>query len=178
MATDTITQKSCSKCNQAKPVSEFYKHPTIRNGLRSQCKECVQAYRERPDVKQRTRDWFQKNKTRILATRKATRKTQGRRYRPSSESRRRHALQWKYGLTVEQYDSILEQQEGTCAICRNAPKSKPLVVDHCHRTQKVRGLLCNKCNISLGGLGDNIEGIMRAVEYLERAEERTRKDAA
>jgi hypothetical protein len=70
---------------------------------------------------------------------------------------RKSMLLFKYGLTLEQYEAMLKQQRGRCSICRklpdpNHPKraSRVLHVDHCHRTGKVRGLLCAGCNTAVG----------------------------
>lgn len=56
-----------------------------------------------------------------------------------------------YGLTAEQYDDLLKLQGGKCAICRRRPKTKRLAVDHSHKTNEVRGLLCSRCNHDLMG---------------------------
>lgn len=68
-----------------------------------------------------------------------------------------------FGVTREFLDQLREQQGGRCAICRETTK---LVVDHCHASAKVRGLLCNPCNIALGGFRDDPELLSRASEYL------------
>ena len=82
-----------------------------------------------------------------------------------------------YGLTVEQYDNILSEQKGRCAICgseSSQSRSYKLVgrakfsVDHCHTTGKVRGLLCTKCNRALGLMNDSIESVLRMAEYLKK----------
>ena len=72
----------------------------------------------------------------------------------------------KYGLTPEREAEILEEQNGVCALCE---KPKKLVVDHCHTTGIVRGLLCRTCNTGLGSFSDNLKGILKAVVYLERS---------
>ena len=59
-----------------------------------------------------------------------------------------------------------ERQEGKCAICLR-PMEKPYV-DHCHTTKQVRGLLCQQCNSGIGMFGDNIEIMLRAIEYLKK----------
>jgi hypothetical protein len=75
----------------------------------------------------------------------------------------------KYGLTMSKYETMLEAQGGTCAICRDPKRTGSfgfLDVDHCHATGKVRGLLCVRCNQAIGSLGDTIEGLERAIAYL------------
>lgn len=73
----------------------------------------------------------------------------------------------KYGLTIEDYERLVEAQGGVCAICgKPAPREQRLVVDHCHLSGQVRGLLCSPCNRAIGQLGDTHEGVMRAANYL------------
>ncbi|WP_244431641.1 endonuclease VII domain-containing protein [Segniliparus rugosus] len=74
-----------------------------------------------------------------------------------------------YGITAEEYWRIYESQGGVCYICRRATGArKRLSVDHCHKTGRVRGLLCQKDNRDvLGHLRDDPEALRRAVEYLE-----------
>ena len=78
-------------------------------------------------------------------------------------------LLFKYGLTVDGYDSLLERQARGCAICGKPSADKagrPLHVDHCHATGRVRGLLCMDCNTSIGKMQDSPELLLRASEYL------------
>lgn len=72
---------------------------------------------------------------------------------------------YKYGLTSEMEAKFLDKQNGVCAICGTSP---PQVVDHCHNTRAVRGLLCNSCNIGLGLFGDNVNNLLRAIAYLKQ----------
>lgn len=77
----------------------------------------------------------------------------------------------KYGLTLESYAALVESQGGVCACCRlphRGKRTKRLFVDHDHATGKVRGLLCYHCNTGIGALGDNAEGVRRALDYLAR----------
>lgn len=69
----------------------------------------------------------------------------------------------RYGITKEQYEQILEAQDGKCAICK---RFKKLVVDHCHKTNRVRGLLCGGCNILLGHLDDDAKLLENGIAYL------------
>ncbi len=86
--------------------------------------------------------------------------------------RRNHRLQYDYNITRKQYELLLKSQNCVCAIC-NQPetikrngKIQTLSVDHNHKTNKIRGLLCQKCNISLGGFNDNLELLEAAAKYL------------
>lgn len=82
------------------------------------------------------------------------------------DANRRHTLA-VYGLTVAEYDALLEAQGGACAICRQPPAhGKRLHVDHDHETDVVRGLLCLPCNRAIGLLRDDPEVARRAAEYL------------
>jgi hypothetical protein len=75
----------------------------------------------------------------------------------------------RHGITEEQYKLTFEKQEGKCAICdrhQDELKTK-LHIDHDHRTNKIRGLLCFKCNSLLGYANDNIILLQKAIEYLK-----------
>ena len=72
----------------------------------------------------------------------------------------------RYGITPEMFDSMVLEQEGLCAICKEQPER--LVIDHCHDTGKVRGLLCLKCNSGIGLLRDSASVVENALTYLTR----------
>jgi Recombination endonuclease VII len=74
----------------------------------------------------------------------------------------------RFGVTREQWEKKFAEQEGRCAIC--GKDECELVVDHDHLTKKFRGLLCRSCNVAIGILGDNVDGVRRALKYLEEAE--------
>lgn len=79
----------------------------------------------------------------------------------------------QFGITADEYDALLEQQGGGCAICGRDTgdgQNRRLHVDHCHATGKVRGLLCSECNLALGKFQDDPELLRRAVDYLVRSE--------
>ena len=77
-------------------------------------------------------------------------------------------LKREYNMTLEDYDSMLVSQNGVCKICKKpeTKRSGILVVDHCHDSLKVRGLLCDGCNKALGLFRDSKESILSAYEYL------------
>lgn len=84
-------------------------------------------------------------------------------------TQRRAALKKLYGLTIEDYERLLSEQNGVCAICKRVCKTgRRLAVDHCHETGRVRGLLCANCNHVLGKLNDDVELLQAAVSYLRR----------
>lgn len=80
-----------------------------------------------------------------------------------------------YGISREDYDAMLEEQNHRCKICgeterpRSDGKVLRLSVDHCHDTRQVRGLLCTKCNMGLGYYDHSIERLRSAIEYLMRS---------
>ena len=107
----------------------------------------------------RSRAWKQQNPARYKQTKRAK-------------------LLKNYGLTEAEYAAMHDAQKGLCKLCgkpetcrmgRSGGKLKPLSVDHCHATGRVRGLLCNNCNRGLGLLGDHLEALRTAVRYLEAA---------
>lgn len=72
----------------------------------------------------------------------------------------------KYGITLNQYELMLEEQKGLCKICSLPPnKDKKLHIDHCHTTGRVRGLLCAQCNWFVGKVDKNLEIIEKLKEY-------------
>lgn len=76
----------------------------------------------------------------------------------------------KYGVTPELYNKLFTQQDGRCLIC-DTPQSElnsSLHVDHNHVTGEVRGLLCRRCNLFLGNIGDDIQILLKAIEYLSK----------
>ena len=91
----------------------------------------------------------------------------------SGRSRELH-LRRKYGITVADYDAMLESQGGTCALCDATPETQRaryttyFHVDHCHDTGRVRGLLCGEHNLLLGRFGDDPVLLRQAADYLER----------
>jgi hypothetical protein len=106
----------------------------------------------------------------------------GKRDTYSKQERSDYSRQWmlnkRYGLTVQDYAAMVAAQSGKCAICceeekfdnSRSGKKQDLSVDHCHRTNKVRGLLCVGCNRMIGYAKDNKDTLKSAIAYLERYE--------
>jgi hypothetical protein len=77
-------------------------------------------------------------------------------------------LKSAYNITLKEYDALLADQTGVCALCGTDYPGKQgrFVVDHNHTTGEVRGLLCNQCNVGLGALQDNPALLLKAAQYL------------
>lgn len=94
----------------------------------------------------------------------------------TAANKRKLNLAKNYGLTMVEYNALLRTQGGVCAVCgKDEPQARgrtgkqfALAVDHCHKTGKVRGLLCQKCNRAIGLLGDDPVLMRRAISYLLR----------
>lgn len=144
-------EQKCSRCKQFKPLSEFVKNRAQKNGLNQYCKKCTAEYRCMGS------DYHKKDTVR--------------------------ALKKRYDITINEYNAIYEKQKGVCAIC-GLPESatsptgqtiRLLSVDHCHKTGKIRGLLCAKCNHGLGAFRDDIKFLGNAIKYLLEKNEPRRK---
>ncbi|WP_375490152.1 endonuclease VII domain-containing protein [uncultured Jatrophihabitans sp.] len=81
---------------------------------------------------------------------------------------RNYHLRRRYGITAEHADQMLAEQDGLCAICREAPAAH---VDHDHASGRVRGLLCFNCNGALGQFRDRADLMLRAADYLQRSDQ-------
>jgi len=106
-----------------------------------------------------------KNKDYILAN-KIERKISGKSYNDARKS----MLKKKYKLSLKDYNDLCIQQDNKCLICNTdvfVGKGKKLHVDHCHKTGKIRGLLCQNCNTGLGQFKDNINNLENAIKYLK-----------
>ena len=120
-----------------------------------------------------------RNKTGSLFPRKKTEKEKEREikrrwYHRNKEKNKDHQLKYKFGITLEDFDRMVESQNGLCAICGGENvqirgRVVALAVDHNHKTGKVRGLLCNGCNTSLGRFKD-IPMLKKAIKYLEETD--------
>jgi hypothetical protein len=85
------------------------------------------------------------------------------------EIRKDSILRHRYGISLERYNEMLAEQNGVCLICELPPlEGKVLVVDHCHTTARVRGLLHSNCNSLLGMAKDNPVVLKNAIRYLNQ----------
>jgi len=95
-------------------------------------------------------------------------------YKMSAEAQRHYGLKRHYGIDLAKYQEMLLAQNGVCAICFKPETSvvngkiKPLAVDHCHDSEKIRGLLCARCNQAVGLFGEDVNVISNAIDYLRK----------
>lgn len=130
--------KTCAKCKATKACSEFNKRKKASDGLDTWCRDC--------------------NKASCSA------------YNQSDVGQQKAHQRniEKYGISVEQYNKLLVDQHGVCAIChQNEKHFSRLSVDHCHETGRVSGLLCNNCNRGIGLLNDSVTQLFNAWRYLD-----------
>lgn len=159
--------KACRNCNVSLPFSEFSRRADARDGHQALCKGCTHDYYVRYNSGIRTpRD-------------RGTRTPEGRRLRRNANARKynkkpcaklaqvRSRLKRKFGLTLDQYNRMVEAQGGACAICAGLARSdRLLAVDHCHVTGKIRALLCNRCNRAIGMFCDDPKLLANALSYV------------
>jgi len=137
--------KVCRGCGEMKELSEYHKQPNAPDGCRYKCKVCVSKH--------------------MAGLYSAKDKAYAQRQREKS-------TKYLYGVTWEEVTDQHQKQGGGCAIC-GVPISlsvglkETLCVDHCHETNRVRGLLCNPCNNGLGRFKDNPASLRAAADYLE-----------
>ncbi len=147
-------KKQCAHCKESLPVSCFSKALKMKSGLDSYCRDC----------KKKMRDANIEN--RRVAARNSWHKHKAK-YRPR---KRAHRLRSEFGLSLAEYDQMFEMQDGNCKICGLPEINKRLAVDHCHKTDKIRGLLCGRCNTTLGRVEENTETLWNMIEYLMKHE--------
>lgn len=153
----TFTHKHCSRCDQVKAVSLFYrkKTKTARGWAwdtycidcrRAMCRDYGQATKEARNA--RLRKWRRNNP------------------KAAAAGDRRARLKAKYGLAEADLDEMRESQDSRCAICER--RTSRLFVDHCHTTGQVRALLCQTCNTFLGWYEKKADTILKFQAYIEQ----------
>lgn len=171
-------KKKCYKCQKEKDLQHFSIRKRNKDGRQEICKECNRII---------CKKYYNKDKTKRLKASKEDYKINPIKYKQKnlkSYHKLKHTMKYKvtkrrntlkkYQLTMEEYDEIFQRQNGKCAICyksetimRNG-KIKLLCIDHDHNTNRVRGLLCHRCNVSIGAFEDNITLLQNAINYLQQ----------
>ena len=167
MELNTISFKDCSKCEKQKSISEFYKWKNGPGGYYPSCKECKEKIKEKHRFKnpEKYKIWRRNN---YVKNRESIIKKTSEYQKNHPEMRKKIMLKHQYGMSEETYKTMEFSQNGKCAICFNVPINHVLFVDHCHKTKKVRGLLCRKCNAVLGMCNDDEKILQSSIDYLRR----------
>lgn len=136
-----LKTKTCSHCGKTKLVNEYY-NSQLKSGYAASCKTCLKTIRKKR---------FDSN--------------------PDYFKRRARDLRYQldYGITLDDYEQLLTKQNNQCDICgTDTPVGgrENFAIDHDHSTGKIRGLLCNDCNLGLGSFQDNKESLKKAIQYL------------
>ena len=165
--------KRCIKCGEEKPLSEFGFHNREKGQHRNMCKLChaewTRKYNKTPRGKEVREDWQEKNVEKIAAYKELYRNDPVKRKASKAYHRKRRLMQ-EFGITPKEYDGLLKDQGGKCAICGaidSDSTGRRLAVDHDHVTGKVRGLLCHNCNVGIGNFKDDPNLLRKAIKYLE-----------
>jgi len=137
-----LQTKVCSSCCVRKLLDDFSKRKETKDGRHYICKECANERR--------------------------------RQRRLSFDYLKNERLRDTFGITIDEYKQMLLEQRGVCAICKQPETStykgrlRHLAVDHNHETGRIRGLLCNDCNIALGWFKDDVKVLRKAITYLNK----------
>jgi hypothetical protein len=133
-----MSSKVCSKCKEEKLLDKFYVARASKDGHQNNCKVCQLHHSStyQKENPQQVRKW---------------------------------KLKANYQLKPENYEQMLKAQNGRCAICQTTDpggRYNKWNIDHCHATNKVRGLLCHCCNFGLGYFKDNPSILQQSIAYL------------
>lgn len=143
-----MEQKACRRCGDVHPISEFGMDNIAKQRRKTECKACS-ARRQRA--------------YRIKNIEKARERDRGR-YRSDPFRRYVQRAMRQYGLDFEQ--AVIVARHTHCDICGRDNGTKRLALDHCHATGKLRGLLCDSCNIALGKFRDDPHLLRLARKYV------------
>ena len=134
----TPKKKICRKCGDEKSLSDFDKHPKMKDGHLNHCKKCQHKL---------SKKYRQTEKGKMVVT--------------------RHNLKRGYGMTIEQYNQMLADQNGVCFLCGKPELHRRLCVDHNHETGEIRKLLCTKCNWNGGYIENNVDLGKQILKYIK-----------
>ena len=150
-----MSLKECSKCHIFQSIDNFFKsglYPSGKPKIRGDCKTCA---------KKNTAEWREKKRAHYNSY-------MGEYRAKNPDKIRLHEIKRHYGLSADEYRALIAKTNNSCELCgKKASGKRPLSIDHCHNSKKVRGLLCYGCN-RLMGLLDNPSLYAKALEYKKR----------
>jgi hypothetical protein len=143
----------CKKCYAEKELKFFRKAKDCNEGRAYTCNTCFNdrlrelRHENLHHTRAKKREYYKNNIHRLRAV------------------HRRGTYRRTYGITRDQYWEMVKTQEGKCKICGALPKR--LATDHCHKTGKIRGLLCTQCNVTIAMSRERIDILFKIIEYLQ-----------
>ena len=164
-------KKKCSRCKLLLPVELFSKTGPLKCGYNSRCKQCDRDRQLSLLENMSEEEVKNRNERCKVANRKSYCKHKEKylNYYKTKKTKIR-IIERKYGLCEGAYKELLDSQDNKCAICESEfGDTKKVHVDHCHTTGKVRGILCQYCNIGLGSMKDDIDVLYKAIKYLTKS---------
>lgn len=161
--------KVCTKCKEEKEISLFRKTNKVNKKgeeyvyVHTICKKCINKSKHKSERKNKEK-YNEKARIKMKRTRLRI-KEDPERSKKYKLTRRKWRIKKTYNISIEKFDEISKNQNNKCIICDTPVEL--LVIDHCHNSNKVRGLLCDQCNLGLGAFKDNIEILEKAIQYLQ-----------
>lgn len=172
--------KQCTKCKQVKNIDDFAKNRSNASGIHSWCKKCmtdkVLEYRGgrrfKPAQKNDTHKQCRScGEMKIVLGNKNS-------YCDECVSEKNYTrnIKLRFNMSLEDYKNMSLQQCGVCDICKTNPGDKRLSVDHDHRCcpgqytcgKCVRSLICHRCNMVLGQIGDDVSILQSMIDYIQK----------
>ena len=163
--------KKCTQCNIEKAISEFHKHKNRKDGFCECCKECslkkhkLYYIKNKDELVIKVKKYYQNHKK--------EKKEYDKIYQIKNEAKRSEQKKWyhlkkTYKITERQYNDMFNKQSGYCAICgtHQSKLNHTLHIDHNHKTKKIRGLLCYKCNHALGLINESPKLCDKLKQYI------------
>ena len=190
---------TCTRCKETLLVSSFVKHKNRARGRASYCKPCASEMSRDYYVRNREKvlaslkanaparrayntEWMRRRRAAMSDEEREVERDK-QRVKKNAEYRRNKSRYLKanlrfqlrqWGVVEEEIEATTEAlwmgKHGVCDVCGSGPDSRLLDVDHCHTTNRIRGVLCHHCNTALGLLGDDIARIAALAAYLERGD--------
>ncbi len=146
-------EKRCCTCKIIKPIIDFHKNKTTKDGFNSRCRACKRV------------EWEKEKNSPVYKIRVANNLKKWRALNPEkrkAQEKRGNRKKIKYGLTIQEREKMIDNA-GVCAICGGVHL---LCIDHSHATGRVRGVLCRMCNSALGLFKDSERNLQEAIKYL------------
>jgi len=171
--------KICPKCKKELPLDMFYKNKRYKDGKCSHCKTCLRSY-----AKYTNDNIYPSSTDGTKVCAKCGKRLPMTDFHAGKHNRDGRAsyckicaggmssnssLKKRYGITIEEYDSMFKKQNNRCAICgREYTSGRRFHVDHNHTTKEIRGILCHNCNVAIGHANEDTDILRKMIEYLDK----------